>query len=294
MKVLYQDLPFPKDSSINFYTEDLPHFIVPWHAHPEIEIMYITHGYGTRFVGDHIGGFERGDICIVGSNLPHEWRNDPIFFEKGAACRARCDVLFFRKEVFDSPIMYLPEMNPIRVLIDRANRGIRFDGESRMRIERKLRKVRTSEGISKLTGLVELLSLMAREEHYTLLASVGFTNSINSKDFDRFNKIYEYLVRHYTEHITLEEISSLVGMTPPAFCKYFKDRTKTTFIKYLNGMRLGYAKKMLIDGKHKISTIAYEAGFNNISHFIEQFKTKTGMLPREYQEKFGVRNRIAW
>lgn len=202
--------------------------------------------------------------------------------------------IVFRKEVFDSPIMYLPEMNPIRELIDRANRGIRFDGESRVRIERKFRKVRTSEGIAKLTGLVELLSLMAREEHYTLLASVGFTNSINSKDFDRFNKVYEYLVRHYTEHITLEEIASLVGMTPPAFCKYFKDRTKTTFIKYLNGMRLGYAKKMLIDGKHKISTIAYESGFNNISHFIEQFKTKTGLLPSEYQEKFGVRNRIVW
>lgn len=82
MKVLYQDLPFPKDSSINFYTEDLPHFIVPWHAHPEIEIMYITHGYGTRFVGDHIGGFERGDICIVGSNLPHEWLTIRFFSRK--------------------------------------------------------------------------------------------------------------------------------------------------------------------------------------------------------------------
>lgn len=59
-------------------------------------------------------------------------------------------------------------------------------------------------------------------------------------------------------------------------------------------MRLGYAKKMLIDGKHKISTIAYEAGFNNISHFIEQFKLTTGMLPSEYQEKFGTQGKIIW
>ena len=56
MKPLYQELPFAVDNYINFYREDLPHFIVPWHYHPEIEIMCIEKGWGTRFVGDHIGG----------------------------------------------------------------------------------------------------------------------------------------------------------------------------------------------------------------------------------------------
>ena len=41
MKPLYQELPFAVDNYINFYREDLPHFIVPWHYHPEIEIMCI-------------------------------------------------------------------------------------------------------------------------------------------------------------------------------------------------------------------------------------------------------------
>lgn len=40
MKPLFQELPFPIDSHIHFYVEDLPHFIVPWHYHPAIEIMY--------------------------------------------------------------------------------------------------------------------------------------------------------------------------------------------------------------------------------------------------------------
>ena len=58
MKPLYQDLPFPIDSHIHYYIEDLPHFIVPWHYHPAIEIMYITRGIGTRFVGDCIEQYE--------------------------------------------------------------------------------------------------------------------------------------------------------------------------------------------------------------------------------------------
>ena len=59
---LYQELPFTSNSYINFYKEDLPHFIVPWHYHPEIEIMYILEGIGTRFVGDHIGRYQEGDV----------------------------------------------------------------------------------------------------------------------------------------------------------------------------------------------------------------------------------------
>ena len=55
MKPLYQELPFAVDSYINFYREDLPHFIVPWHYHPEIEIMCIEKGWGTRFVGSNRG-----------------------------------------------------------------------------------------------------------------------------------------------------------------------------------------------------------------------------------------------
>ena len=54
MKPLYQELPFAVDNYINFYREDLPHFIVPWHYHPEIEIMCIEKGWGTRYIEIHI------------------------------------------------------------------------------------------------------------------------------------------------------------------------------------------------------------------------------------------------
>ena len=84
MTPLYQELPFTSNSCINFYKEDLPHFIVPWHYHPEIEIMYILEGTGTRFVGDHIDQYQEGDVCMVGPKLPHEWRNDDEFFKHGA------------------------------------------------------------------------------------------------------------------------------------------------------------------------------------------------------------------
>ena len=119
--------------------------------------------------------------------------------------------------------------------------------------------------------LIALLELMATSEEYEILASTGFTETVNSDDFERFNKVYKYLVKNFTSPVN------------------FKKRTKKTFVEYLNDMRIGHAKKLLIEGNLKISTISSEAGFNNLSNFIGQFKKTTNMLPSEYQKKYKER-----
>ena len=289
MKPLYQDLPFPIDSHIHYYIEDLPHFIVPWHYHPAIEIMYITRGIGTRFVGDCIEQYEEGDVCMIGPNLPHEWRNDDAYFDKESGLRATCICLFFKRENF----IRLPEMNNIRDLIERSRRGLKFTGKSKLEITRFIRSSVNDVGVRKVTNLLTLLELMATSTEYELLASVGFTNSVNSEDFERFNKVYKFLVKNFATSIRLEEVSTLVGLTPTAFCRYFKERTKKTFVEYLNEMRIGYSKKLLLENKMKISTISGEVGFPNLSNFISQFKKVTGMSPSQFQKQFGVKAKQA-
>ena len=293
MKPLYQDLPFPIDSHIHYYIEDLPHFIVPWHYHPAIEIMYITRGIGTRFVGDCIEQYEEGDVCMIGPNLPHEWRNDDAYFDKESGLRATCICLFFKREIFDPNFIRLPEMNNIRDLIERSRRGLKFTGKSKLEITRFIRSSVNDVGVRKVTNLLTLLELMATSTEYELLASVGFTNSVNSEDFERFNKVYKFLVKNFATSIRLEEVSTLVGLTPTAFCRYFKEMTKKTFVEYLNEMRIGYSKKLLLENKMKISTISGEVGFPNLSNFISQFKKVTGMSPSQFQKQFGVKAKQA-
>ena len=210
MKPLYQYLPFPIDSHIHYYIEDLPHFIVPWHYHPAIEIMYITRGIGTRFVGDCIEQYEEGDVCMIGPNLPHEWRNDDAYFDKESGLRATCICLFFKREIFDPNFIRLPEMNNIRDLIERSRRGLKFTGKSKLEITRFIRSSVNDVGVRKVTNLLTLLELMATSTEYELLASVGFTNSVNSEEFERFNKVYKFLVKNCATSIRLEEVSTLV------------------------------------------------------------------------------------
>lgn len=291
MEPIYQELPFPDASFIDFYKEELPHFIVPWHNHQKIEIMHILSGTGTRFVGDHIERYQAGDTCLIGPLLPHEWRSDEVSLPTDAQIPAACYCIYFQKEIFEKNLIHLPEMTDIRLLLERSQRGIRFVSESQKQIGHFIRQMIHTKGVAKITHLISLLELMATTDEYELLASNGYAKMDNTGDFDRFNKIYQYVMANFNRPISLNEIASLCGLSPNAFCRYFMKRTKMTFVQYLNAVRIGHAKKLLIEGKLKISTVSVEAGFNNISHFIELFKRSTLLSPSEYQKQFKVDNR---
>ena len=128
--------------------------------------MCIEKGWGTRFVGDHIGGYEEGDVCMMGPQLPHEWRNDKEFFDEDSGLRATCHCVYFRKELFEGILIRLPEMSNIRELIERSRRGILFTGESRERIARYIRQTFNRDGVERVTNLLTLLEMMAEAKEW--------------------------------------------------------------------------------------------------------------------------------
>ena len=71
---LFQRIHLPGDKSFNVLKVERPHFVVPWHFHPEIEIMLVVKGKGTRLVGDSIEHFEALDLVMVGADLAHAGR----------------------------------------------------------------------------------------------------------------------------------------------------------------------------------------------------------------------------
>lgn len=64
-------MPDPTHSFRSLRVEDT-RFRHAIHYHPEIELTYIIKSAGTRMVGDHIEPFAAGDLCLIGSNLPHQ------------------------------------------------------------------------------------------------------------------------------------------------------------------------------------------------------------------------------
>ena len=48
-----------------------PQFVLPRHKHVEYEIMLFTRGSGKQFVGEGVLDYQKGDIALIGSNVPH-------------------------------------------------------------------------------------------------------------------------------------------------------------------------------------------------------------------------------
>jgi AraC-like DNA-binding protein len=105
-------------------------------------------------------------------------------------------------------------------------------------------------------------------------------------DDDRINKIYEYSLSNFREKISLKEIAEVANMSENSFCRYFKSRTRKTFMQFLIEIRVGHACKLLIENKMNIKQIYYESGFNNVTSFHKYFKIITGKSPLMYQRQF--------
>jgi AraC-like DNA-binding protein len=74
-------------------------------------------------------------------------------------------------------------------------------------------------------------------------------------------------------------------MSIPAFCNYFKKRTKKTYIDFVNEVRVGHACKLLLTTQMSVLQICFECGFNTVANFNRQFLKIKRITPSQYRKK---------
>ena len=121
-KPLFQKIRLEEDASFSMLKIKRPYFKVPWHFHPEIEIMLIVNGTGTRFVGDNIGNFAPGDLVMVGANLSHVWKNADSHYHNKAAVVAEASVILFKKDCLGKDFFKISEMKLVLQLLKKSER----------------------------------------------------------------------------------------------------------------------------------------------------------------------------
>lgn len=281
MKALFEKISADEGSSFLTRYVALPQFDAPLHYHPEFELTLIVKGQGKRFVGDHVGNFKAGDLVLLGSNLPHFWRSDTHPKDENELHEAV--VIQFSNHFVNNILNNLPECLSIMALLNKAKSGIRFPET----LAHYIYQVFETTGLKRLLALINALEQLAACTEYELLASDGFTIKPDETENERMRKILDYTLENFKEDITLETIAEIASLTVPSFCRYFKSRTRKTYIYFLNEIRLSNARKMLMDNELDISQISIECGFQNLSHFHRIFKNQTGVTPMVYRRSFG-------
>ncbi len=272
-------------SSFSVRQDKVPYINNKWHYHIEAELIHFKKGNGTQFIGDHIQNFKDGDVILVGSNLPHYWRFDDIYFKDDPESCADIRVAHFCEDFWGTHFLNLPENKGIRSVLEKAKRGVCIQGDNKEAIAELLEKMLYTDGSRKLMLLLEALTLIA-ESQLTLLASIGFNNDFKEVESDRINAIYEFTLANFKRKIPTEEIAAIANISPHSFCRYFKSRTRKTYSQFINEIKVGHICKLLIEDTISIKQICFESGFQNFASFHKYFKQVTGKTPLQYQKKF--------
>lgn len=284
MKVIEARLPQEFDKSFIVFKETGKFFPAPWHYHPEFELVLVNKSTGRRMVGDHIGYFEEDDLVFMGSRLPHVWVNDQKFLKGEAEYLADAIVIQFVEDFLGDKFLNIPEMENFQKFLKVSERGVVLKGNTKKRIITLMHDMLTMSGIQRLSALLGIFEILSYTSDYDLLASPKFLQSFQFESPGRFKNITAYIMQNFNKDITLPEAASVANMGLTAFCNFFKDQFRVTFVEYLNTVRVGHACKLLSDNKNNIVEVAYECGFNNLANFNRQFKKIKNITPSDYRK----------
>lgn len=283
MKLLQTEISPGINSYLSLIERDDAFFKAPYHFHPEMELVYITESFGKRVIGDIIESFAEGDMVFIGSNLPHIWMNDEIFYKKDSSLKAKAIVLYFNKNIFSQGFYDMKEMLTLNLFFQNAEKGIRIGGKTKEAVAQKLKTLLQKKDFERIIGLLEIMDILSQSNDISFITSDGYNAHLMYSETDRLSEVYKHVQQHFKENISLAAIAKISNLTPQSFCRMFKKRTGKSFVEYLNEVRISAACKYLLDTDWSISEVAYNCGFKTVSNFNKLFKSISGSSPKVYR-----------
>ncbi|HTV76560.1 MAG TPA: helix-turn-helix domain-containing protein [Candidatus Baltobacteraceae bacterium] len=131
-------------------------------------------------------------------------------------------------------------------------------------------------------SVVKLLTIFA--EHLSMVSNQIIVQE-QSAEPPVIARAKQYIAEHQTEELSLELVAKAVFTSKFYFCKMFKKTTGINFTDYLSRVRTERAKNLLLNPNLRVSEIAYEVGFQSLTHFNRVFKRILGRSPSDYREQ---------
>jgi AraC-like DNA-binding protein len=261
--------------SFRFFKLEETQFKPFWHYHPELELTLITKGCGTRFVGNSILPYSKNDLVLMGANLPHNYAS----LKYDGQERQGAIVLQFPSHIFNS----IKECELLHILYKEAERGIQF-------IEPKattLQLIHVFESVTTTVQVAVLLQILDQLFHHKnrkYLASSLYNHQIVSAESqDKIKTIICYILENLDKKLTVKEMAERTNMVEQSFCRWFKKAVGHSFVTFLNSSRIEQACMYLSTTDKYIQAIAFDCGFESVSHFNRTFKKLKGKSPREFR-----------
>ena len=129
-------------------------------------------------------------------------------------------------------------------------------------------------------AVVKLLEIFA--QHLAVASNQIIVQQENA-ELPVVTRAKEYILQHQEDDLSLGQVAKAVNTSTFYFCKLFKKVTGINFTQYLSRVRIEKAKNLLLNPNLRVSEIAYQVGFQSLTHFNRVFKKVIGESPTEYR-----------
>ena len=282
MKPLFEKVLL-SEASFLIKEEHFNRFDIAWHLHPEFELSFLFQGEGKINVGDHISEISDQELLLLGPNLPHSWFGS---MNTRSGSKSKQIVIQFPQDFLGKDFFHQHAFTKISDLLHRSSRGLSFGDPDKSRVTRKIRSMLHMPDFERTMELLNILHILAQSKHCRILSSIGYSSQLNEHESARLNNIYKFILDNFRNYLDLKTVARYANMTPQAFSKYFRERTRKNYITFLNEVKIGYACRLITEKKMNISQICYECGYTNLSNFNRQFRRIMNITPSQYARQF--------
>nr|WP_202171366.1 AraC family transcriptional regulator [Bacillus sp. USDA818B3_A] len=265
---------------VAYYYKQWDHYFMPFHAHNQVEIMYVIEGRCCVATEGESLFMKKGDFIVIDAEVPHR-----LSVDKGSPCRmlniefrfrdqkgifpsiknfAEEDQAFSRLLKLNAPYLLLKDPNEVYFVLKNLVLEMDESGkESRLMVQ---------------LLLSELLIRIGR------LAVEAKVNEPQQQTNLYVKKVMAFLHEKYDCEIQMKDIAADVNLHPGYLHRIFKNQTGLTVMEYLTSVRMEKAKMLLAETEIPLIEISDYIGINSRQYFSSLFKKYTQQTPVEYRK----------
>ncbi len=258
------DLPFFMGVD-KVVTEQTSSLLSNWHEN--IEILHCIEGEGHIVLNGEIVPISSGETVVANSNVIHSARSDTY--------------MMYYYLIIDKTFCLDNGINTDSVCF--AKRFVNHEVTAnfhtlanKFRCKENIRK--DPFAVAKIRKCVLSILVSMCENN---LDNESLPENSNLPGLQRIEQAIMYVNNHYTEKITLDDVSMHTGMSKFYLSREFKTVTGFTIVAYINTLRCKLARDLIKRG-FSVSDAAEKSGFENMSYFTKTFKRYVGNLPSDF------------
>ena len=249
------------------------------HRHSKFEIVHFRNGSGVYSVNGHNFSIKPDDVFVFSSNEQHCITEiiEPLDF-----VNIHFEPRFFwgsRIESFSDIGMFFYHSDGFTCRLSRSSKATSYIANLIEGILSETKHKKQEYKMMARAKLTDILVTLIREYEYA-----NETPKNSSSNVKAVKTAMDYIHKHLTEKITLQDIATNSQMSRSRFSTVFKETMGITLWDYVCEKRIELVMQKLEKNEDaSMMDIALQCGFNNTANFNKAFKKQTGITPKEYK-----------